>query len=136
MAERILNLEIVTPDRVVLKERAVSVIAPGVIGSFGVLPSHAPLLSELAVGELRYRTEGGKEDRLAVGGGFFQVFNNEVTVLADTAERPEEIDVERARAALQRARETLADLTLPAKAREDAQAALDRAQNRLRLAQG
>jgi F-type H+-transporting ATPase subunit epsilon len=137
MAERILNLEIVTPDRVVLRERVQSVTAPGAGGSFGVLPFHAPLLAELGIGEFKYRSESGQEERLALGCGFFQVFNNQITVLADTAERATEIDVERARAALAKAKDTLAGMDeLGGRAREEAQAAYDRAQNRIRVAQG
>ena len=103
MADRSFTVDIVTPERVLVHDTATYLQAPGVQGSFGILPNHAPLLSELSVGELRYRRENGQEVRLAIGGGFLQIFNNEVSVLADTAERAEEIDVERARRALTRA---------------------------------
>lgn len=133
MADRSFTVDIVTPDRVVLSDRAVSLVAPGVCGSFGVLPNHAPLLSELEVGELRYRKENGHEIRLAVSGGFLQVFNNQITVLADTAEKSDEIDPDRARRALERARRQLSEAEAM---NTDAQKELQRAQNRLRIAGG
>jgi F-type H+-transporting ATPase subunit epsilon len=132
------TLDIVTPDRVVLSDEAVALVAPGVIGSFGVLANHAPLLSELAIGVLRYRRETGEETRLAVAGGFIQVFNNQVTVLAEAAERAGEIDAARARRARDLARERYRD----ALTRYDepqimlAEASLERALNRLRVAGG
>lgn len=136
MAGRTFQVDVVTPDRVVLSDTATSLVAPGSEGSFGVLANHSPLLAELAPGELRFRRDSAEEVRLAVGGGFLQVFNNEVSVLADTAERAEEIDVERARLARDRARTHLqqAEAEADAEQRELAQAALDRAQNRLRVA--
>jgi F-type H+-transporting ATPase subunit epsilon len=138
MADRTFTVDVVTPERVVISDEATSLVAPGGIGSFGVLPNHAPMLSELGVGELRYRREGGLEVRLAVGGGFIQIFNNEVTVLADAAERAEEIDVERARRARDLARDELrasAD-ALGSERMDQTQQALDRALNRIRVAGG
>jgi F-type H+-transporting ATPase subunit epsilon len=134
MAERSFTVDIVTPDRVVLSDTAVSLVAPGVEGSFGILPNHAPMLSELEVGELRYRRENGEEVRLAVSGGFLQMFNNQITVLADTAERDDEIDPERARRALEKARAELSEAA--EMNRELAQKEIARAQNRLRIAGG
>lgn len=134
MADRTFTVDIVTPDRVVLSDRAVSLVAPGVCGSFGVLPNHAPLLSELEVGELRYRRENGEEIRLAVSGGFLQIFNNQITVLADTAEREAEIDLERARRALERARHELSEAR--EMNRDLAEKNVQRAQNRVRVAGG
>lgn len=128
-----MTIDIVTPDRVVLSDRTVSVVAPGVCGSFGVLPNHAPLLSELEIGELRYRKENGHEVRLAVSGGFLQVFNNQITVLADTAEKSDEIDPDRARRALDKARRELSEASA---LNVEAQKELQRAQNRLRIAGG
>ena len=138
MAERSFVIDVVTPDRVVVHDQAVSLAAPGVEGSFGILPNHSPFLSELQPGELRYRRDGGPEVRVAVSGGFLQVFENEVTVLADAAERAEEIDVVRARTALERAREAqreagaAGDLGL----QEEARAEEARALNRIRIARG
>jgi F-type H+-transporting ATPase subunit epsilon len=137
MADRTFNVDIVTPERVVVHDEATSLVAPGVQGSFGILPNHAPLLSELAVGELRYRRNSGQEQRLAIGGGFLQVFNNQVTVLADTAERAEEIDTERARRALERYRAETQEVTsLADERRVLAEGGLERARNRLRVAGG
>ncbi len=136
MADRTLSLDIVTPERVVLSDQATSVVAPGVMGSFGVLYNHAPLLTELETGELRYRRPSGEEVHMAVSGGFFQVFENEITVLAETAERSEEIDVDRARAALDRARDEIrqaAGIADDAK-RQELEANVRRAANRVRLA--
>jgi F-type H+-transporting ATPase subunit epsilon len=138
MAERAFQLEVVTPDRVVLSEDATLLVAPGVEGYLGVMAHHAPLVTELAVGELRYTGADGRRKRLAVSGGFMQVADNHVTVLADTAERVEEIDADRARAALDQALQELQELAgryADARASE-ARAALERARNRLKLASG
>lgn len=98
-----LTVEIVTGERVVFSESDVDmVVAPGAEGQLGILPRHAPLFSLLSAGELRVR-HGGGEDILTVFGGFLEVANNRVLILSDTAERIEEIDLERAEAARQRA---------------------------------
>src|SRR4051812_39320039 len=102
---RTFRLQIVTPERVLMDGPVTSVIAPGSMGQFGVLAGHAPFVTELGIGELKYRDPDGAEQILAVHGGFFQVSNDRATVLADAAERPEEIDLERARRAQERARE-------------------------------
>ena len=129
------HVDIVTPEKVILREEAVSLRAPGVEGSFGLLVNHSPLLAELTAGELRLRKSTGEEIDLAVGGGFLQVYDNKVTVLADTAENLDEIDVERARRAREVARDALkaAQTTFNETAVAQAQAALDRADNRIRL---
>lgn len=94
-----LRLDIVTAEREVLREEGLdAVIAPGSEGELGILPRHAPLMTMLAPGELRTR-RGTEETSIAISGGFLEVRNDVVTVLADTAEQAEEIDVERARAA-------------------------------------
>lgn len=138
MAERVLTLEIVTPERIVLRDRAVHVRAQGSTGSFGILPFHSPLLAELTPGELRYRREDNREVRYAVGAGFLQVFENEVRVLADSAERPEEIDLDRARRALDQARSDLqlALAGMDPRERTEAELAVARAQNRINVASG
>ena len=102
-----IHLEIVTGERVVYSEEVSVVVAPGIIGDLGVLPSHAALLTLLRPGGLRV-VKDGEESYLAVGGGILEVLGNKVTVLADTAEQADEIDVERAEAALKRAEERLA----------------------------
>jgi F-type H+-transporting ATPase subunit epsilon len=128
---RTFRLEIVTPDRALLSEEVVSIIAPGVEGYLGVLANHAPLVTELNVGVLRIRYPDDTEENVAVSGGFMEVANNRVLVLADAAERPQDIDIQRAKEALLRARRRLQDPTMD---RERARAALERAINRLRVA--
>lgn len=108
-----LHLELATPTRLLVSEEVDEVVAPGALGYFGVLPGHAPFLTTLGVGEVIYR-QGGREHYLAVTGGFAEVGPERVIVLTETAERPEEIDVERARAALERA-----DGRLAGRAREE-----------------
>jgi F-type H+-transporting ATPase subunit epsilon len=100
------QLEIVTPEKKVVDTTAEEAQIPGKNGYLGVLPGHAPLITELAVGEISYRA-GGDEQRLAVAWGFAEVLPDKVTVLAETAERPSEIDAERARKAKARAEERL-----------------------------
>ncbi|HWP85867.1 MAG TPA: F0F1 ATP synthase subunit epsilon [Terriglobia bacterium] len=99
-------LRIVTPDRQVVHEDVEEIQAPGREGYLGILPGHAPLLSELKPGEMSYR-RGREIQRLAVSGGFLEVLPEQVTVLAEAAERSEEIDVARARAAKERAERRL-----------------------------
>src|SRR5436190_9466009 len=102
-----LTLEIVTPDRALLREEIDEVVVPGSQGDFGVLPGHTPLLATLKVGELWYRT-GQEKHYLAVAFGFVEVLPDRVTVLAQIAERAQDIDIERAEAAKRRAEERLA----------------------------
>lgn len=98
-----------TPDRqLVSASDAVSLMAPGAEGYFGVLAHHAAMITELIPGELKFTHASGAEETMAVSGGFAEVVNNRVTVLADTAERPDEIDIDRAREAYRRAAERLA----------------------------
>ena len=100
------QLEIVTPEKKVLDTAAEEVQIPGKNGYLGILPGHASLITELAVGEIKFRA-GGEEQRLAVAWGFAEVLPDKVTVLAESAERPSEIDVERARKAKERAEQRL-----------------------------
>ena len=100
------QLEVVTPEKKVVDEKAQEVQIPGKNGYLGVLPGHAPLITELAVGEIKYRT-GSEEEHLAVAWGFAEVLPDKVTILAETAERPNEIDVDRARKAKERAEKRL-----------------------------
>ena len=138
MAARSFSVDIVTPDRMVLSDQAVSLVATGVEGSFGILVNHAPMLAELAPGELHYRRESSNETvRLAVGGGFLQVTDNKVSVLADTAERASEIDVDRARRAREAARARLSQVQgFDDEARALVETELARATARLRVAEG
>jgi F-type H+-transporting ATPase subunit epsilon len=102
-----LKIDIVTAERVVYAEDVDVLIAPGIEGQLGILPHHAPLMTILQAGELVVR-KGGEEDSLAISGGFLEVRPDRVIVLADTAERAEEIDEARAEAAKKRAEERLA----------------------------
>jgi F-type H+-transporting ATPase subunit epsilon len=104
-----IELVIVTPERQLLRQTVVEVTLPGGDGCLGVLPGHAPLITELGIGELTYRTKGASEaGHLAIISGFAEVLGDRVTVLAETAERPEEIDVTRAEEAKKRAEQRLA----------------------------
>lgn len=125
------HLEIVTPDHSLLSEEVVSLVAPGVEGYLGVLANHAPLVTELGVGILRLRYPDDTEENVAISGGFMEVANNRVLILADAAERPQDIDIQRAKEALLRARQRLYDPTMD---HERARAALERAINRLKVA--
>ncbi len=100
------QLEIVTPEKKVVDTAATEAQIPGKNGYLGILPGHAPLITELSVGEVTFR-DGGQEQHLAVAWGFAEVLPDKVTILAETAERPAEIDVERARKAKQRAEQRL-----------------------------
>lgn len=127
-----LHVEIVTAERVVYSADDVDFVsAPGAEGRLGILPRHAALFSLLAAGELRVR-KGIEEQELVVFGGFLEVLNNRVLILADSAERLDEIDVERAEAARRRAEEVLATGT--AVEVEVALAALRRSRVRIRAA--
>jgi len=106
MAEKQLLLEVVTPDRLVLSTEADVVVCPGVEGQFGVLPGHIPFLSALDIGEMYYKA-GGKTEYLAVSGGFAEVTGEKVTIVAESAEMGREIDVDRAKRALERAEKRL-----------------------------
>ena len=133
---RTFRLQIVTPERVLLDGPVSAVTAPGVEGYFTVLAGHAPLGAELDIGELRYREELGAEHLLALHAGFLQVARDRTTVLADAAERPEEIDLERARRAHEKALEEQRIHALRFNEMENARirADLERALNRLRIA--
>ena len=104
--DRTILLRVVTPNRQVVREDVEEIQAPGREGYLGILPGHAPLISELKPGEMTYR-QGRDVRKLAVGGGFLEVLPEQVTVLAETAERPEEIDVTRAQSAKDRAEQRL-----------------------------
>ncbi len=131
MADTI-ELEIVTPERLVVKTRAEEIQIPGRGGYLGVLPNHAPLITELAVGEISY-TDAGATTRLAVAWGFAEVLPDKVTILAESAELAEEIDVPRAEAARDRALEQIKKAE-DAAAYDEAAEALARAEARLAVA--
>jgi F-type H+-transporting ATPase subunit epsilon len=127
-----LEVEIVTGERVILSETDVDmVVAPGSDGTLGILPKHAPLISTLAAGELRVK-KGGREESIIVFGGFIEVTPEKVTILADTAERIDEIDVGRADEARRRAEEAIRQRGDTVEI-EEALAALRRANLRLNV---
>ena len=129
-----MRLEIITAERVVYSDDVDLLVGPGMVGELGILPHHAPLMTILAPGEITVRKEGEEDIYLAVSGGFLEVMANHVTILADTAERSDEIDEARVREAMRRAEERLnmrtSDMDL-----ERAVTALHRSQARLRVVQ-
>jgi F-type H+-transporting ATPase subunit epsilon len=127
------QLEIVTPEKMVVRDVAEEIQIPGKEGYLGILPGHAPLISELAVGEITYRN-GNRSHRLAVAWGFAEVLPDKVTILAETAERAGEIDAARAQAAKQRAEANLAK-SATEEDFERAAGDLQRAETRLDVAQ-
>lgn len=129
-------LEVVTPEKIVVSEDVQIVAAPGSVGEFGVLTGHTPFLTTLKTGIIRFTDAGGQEHYVFVSGGFAEALPEKVTVLAESAERKPDIDLERAKAALERAEKRLAE----DRSRDDidfarAKAALERALVRIRLAQ-
>ena len=130
-----LHVEIVTAEKVVYSEEGVDeVVAPGSEGEFAVLPQHAAFITILAPGEMRIMRAGGDEEIMAITGGFLEVRNDRVVVLADAAERAEEIDIARAEAARRKAEESLREHAELADLAQT-QAALMRALARLRVAE-
>jgi F-type H+-transporting ATPase subunit epsilon len=128
-----IRLEVVTPERMLLEEDADIVIARGADGDLGVLHGHEPLITPLSIGELMYRVQG-EERHLAVSGGFLEVRPDKVVVLADVAERSEEIDRDRAEAARRAAEESLTEHR-GTEMEAAAAAALQKALLRLRVAE-
>jgi F-type H+-transporting ATPase subunit epsilon len=129
-----IQLDIVTPDRQVARDKVIAISVPGKEGYMGILPGHAPLLSLLKVGELSY-TQGNVTHYLAVNWGFVEVLGDRVIVLAETAERAGEIDVERAKRAKQRAEDRLSKLLNADIEMGRACLALERAMTRLEVAE-
>jgi F-type H+-transporting ATPase subunit epsilon len=106
MADKI-NLEVITPERLVLRAPVDEVVVPGFDGELGILPDHSPLISQLKTGVLSYRL-GGDRKQMHVSGGFVEVLADRVSVLSDVAEKAEEIDLERAQRAREQAEKRLA----------------------------
>ena len=125
-----IRLELVTPERLLLSEDVEEVVAPGYEGEFGALPGHTQYLVILMIGELRYR-KGGKVHKVALGGGFAEVTPERVVVMAETAERAEEIDLDRARRAKERAEAELKTLSMDDESYMKVSAALQRAMVRM-----
>ncbi len=134
MAENIL-LEVVTPEKYVVSEEAKIVMAPGTLGEFGVLSGHTPFLTSLKIGRLHYRDSSDRERELFVSGGFAEALPNKVTVLAESAERRREIDIERAKAALERAQNRLEQEKSENVNYERARSAMYRAMERIQIAE-
>ncbi|HEY6198499.1 MAG TPA: F0F1 ATP synthase subunit epsilon [Candidatus Binatia bacterium] len=132
MADKI-QLRIVTPTRLVVDEEVDEVTAPGVLGQFGVLPNHIAFLTLLQPGELFYK-QGGRVTRLAIAGGYAEVLDNVMTVLADAAEFAGEIDVARAERAKERAENNIAGLNVDDREFAICEAALARALARIQVA--
>ena len=130
----IIRLEVVTAERLVLSEDVDMVVAPGIDGELGILPNHAPLMTMLQPGELRAKRSGEEFD-LVITGGFLEVRPDRVIVLADAAERSDEIDIERAEAAKRRAEEWLSQRHVDGLDAARAEAALRRSMTRIKLAQ-
>jgi F-type H+-transporting ATPase subunit epsilon len=126
------QLEIVTPEKLVVKEAVGEAQIPGLDGYLGILPGHAPLITELGVGIITYRA-GGTSKTLSVAWGFAEVLQDKVTILAETVERPDEIDVARAQQAKERA-EQLLKSNDPELDYDRAQDDLKRAETRLKVA--
>ena len=129
-----LHLEVITPERKVYEDDVDMVIAPGSEGYLGILPHHAPLLTALGPGEFRVK-KGGTEEVLAVFGGFMDVRSDRVTVLTEAAEHVEEIDVQRAQRARERAQAALQAGPMSAADEQRARAALQRALVRMRVSE-
>lgn len=132
MAEK-LKVELMTPYKKVLSEEVDMVTATGTMGEFGLLPGHAPYLTSLKIGELSY-TKDGATYYLALNWGYLEVENDEVTILVETAERADEIDLARAKAALGRAEEALKVMSREDKDFAIQQSALERALIRIQVA--
>lgn len=132
MAEK-LKLELVTPYRHVLSQEVDEVTAPGTLGEFGILPGHTPLLTTLKIGELIYK-QGHEVFHVAVNWGYVEVENDVVTVLVETAEPADQIDLARAQAALGRAQEALKKLSPEDKDFKIMECALERALIRVQVA--
>jgi F-type H+-transporting ATPase subunit epsilon len=127
-------LTIVTPEKIFYEDEVTSLIAPGSEGYLGILTDHAPLITGLVPGKLTVKDENNQEVHFAISGGFMEVFKNQVTILADSIEFIQDIDIERAQKALERARQRLRskekDIDIPR-----AIAAMKRAENRIYLYQ-
>jgi F-type H+-transporting ATPase subunit epsilon len=130
-----IKLEVVTPEKYVVDEEVQIAVAPGSLGEFGVLIGHTPFLTTLKTGAMHYTDAKGAEKFIFVSGGFAEALPDKVTVLADSAERRKDIDVDRAKAAMERAQERLAQSQSEDIDFNRAKAALERSLHRIRLAE-
>lgn len=131
------TLSIVTPERVYFDGDVTSLVVPGTEGYLGVLSNHAPLITSLQNGRIEFRDGSDAVHILAVSGGFLEVFDNKATLLADTVEAAEEIDVDRAQNAFERAKKKLEDINAGVSpemiSQQEAREALERARNRIKV---
>ena len=127
-----LQLDVITPERRLLSEQVEAVTVPGLGGELGILPGHTPLISQLQTGVLSY-TQGGATRRMMISGGFVEVSDDRVSVLADLAEFPEEVDAARARAEREEAERLLGGFSGSPEELAELRARLDRAGARLQL---
>ena len=132
--ENKIHLDIVTPERLIISDEVDEIIAPGTMGDFGVLPNHAPFLSTLRIGGLTYR-KGEKTFLIAISWGFVQVVQNKVIVLAELAEKPEEIDLIKVSEAIARAEEKLLSAGDNINLLDEARTSLEKALNRKQIAE-
>lgn len=130
-----IRLEIVTPEKVVVSEDAQIVVAPGTMGEFGVLVGHTPFMTTLNTGALRYTDANGTDRAVFISSGFAEALPSKVTVLAETAERRRDIDIERAKTALEIAKQRLAAEKADNLEYVRAKAAIQRALHRIKLAE-
>ncbi|NCS81265.1 MAG: F0F1 ATP synthase subunit epsilon [Ignavibacteria bacterium] len=128
---KLFTLEIVTPSKLAFTAEVVSVTVPGSLGEFQVLYNHAPIVSNLEIGKMKVQTKDGDTLHFAISGGVIEVLKNKVVVLAQSLERSDEIDTERARQAVERAKQRLEQRDQIDVAR--AEAALTRGMNRLKV---
>jgi F-type H+-transporting ATPase subunit epsilon len=128
-----IRLEVVTPEKYVVDEEVEIAVAPGSLGEFGVLIGHTPFLTTLKAGEMHYTDASGAQRYVFVSGGFAEALPDKVTVLAESAERRSDIDVDRAKAAMERAQERLDQSRAEDIDFNRAKAALERALHRIRL---
>ena len=128
------KLDIVTPERLVYSEDVDVVTVPTIEGEIGILANHTPIVSVIASGELKIKKDG-EVNYIAISGGFVQFIKNKATILADAAERADEIDIERAEKARERAKKLLSEKQVDKIAQADAIAALQRSLIRIRVAQ-
>ena len=129
-----IHCEIITAERIVFKGDVDMVVAPGIDGQLGILPHHAPLMTALSIGELVLHIAGQEDTVMAIGGGFMEVGPRHVTILADSAERADEIDEARAEAARGRAEKTMAQARGEQEDFIKAETALRRSMLRLKVA--
>jgi F-type H+-transporting ATPase subunit epsilon len=132
MSEKTFKLEIVTPSKIMFSGEVVSFSAPGVVGGFQILYNHAPMLAEIGIGEIKLQDSNGKEQFFATSGGYVDVANNRVTVLAETIESSGDIDKPRAETARDKNKIQFSEIKLEEK-RLEIKKALERAQNRIRI---